>query len=825
MKTKTILIILLLLVEMTVGAIPAFHGVQSMKQSDGTTLLYYLVGDEHCHRFVTTDGYMIRPDVNANGTMRYVEVNADGEETMTSFIAHNAKDRSETEKTRLETIGKADFGKIYQQIISKQQKVSRLQGGEFPTIGNLRGVILLVNFKDKAMDPSHTCEMFHSEMNDPGYSENGATGSARDYFMDQSMGLFIPTFDVYGPITLKNNMQYYGQNDGNGNDINPGKMIAEACQIGHDSLGVDFSKYDFNNDGTVDFVYVIYAGYAESYGAPSYTIWPHASNLTSQGIDCSLDGKQLQRYACSSELKYTSGTQLEGIGTFCHEFSHVLGLPDMYDTYNSARTQLGAWDIMDQGNYNNESRTPPAYSAFERYSLNWLNFTDIDTPSDSMSLVELTKNNVAYRIRTANDNEYFTLENRQQVGWDAYQPGKGLMIVHVSYDPAAWNGNYVNAGSPPHYDLEEADGTQGYNQGTDLYPIPGNDMFTDYSTPNSLSWGDVPTEKGITRIKDINGIITFRFMKDRLRRPVLQDPQNISDNSFIANWNPVDEATAYRIKMQEVLPDSLNPIIDNEDFSGMTDGAYSKSGTTDISETLDGYMKRSGWSGSDLYSCGGYIRIGSYGKSGSLMSPDLDLSSCNGTFTIALDAISYPGKSVDYAVSYTDMTTGNIVKKVSLKAGNTKMYHRFVFTGGTKRGRISITTNKERLFLNDLVIIKGDKDSAAIKADGPKSWVIDSIAGTSYRVGDLISNRTYKYSVQALSKDELCSSLYSDIGNITTTVSLGIDETLHPVSSKIRTVRYYDLSGREIDCPQRGVVICRTIYDDGSLKTSKIVIK
>lgn len=823
MKTKTILIFLLLVMTMAAKAVPAYHGVHVKKQSDGTTLLYYVIGDEHCHSFMTTDGYMIKPDMHADGTMRYAEVNANGEETMTNLIAHNAGERSLTEKKQLETIGKADFGKIYQQKINKIQKTNRLPRDNFPTTGNLRGIVLLVNFKDKAMDPSHTREMFHSVMNDPGYSENGATGSVRDYFMDQSMGLFTPSFDVFGPITLKNNLQYYGQNSGN-DDMYAWKMVIEACEYAHDSLGVDFSKYDFNNDGIVDFVYVIYAGYGENYGAPSYTIWPHASNLTSHGVDCTLDGKQLQRYACSNELKYTSGTQLEGIGTFCHEFSHVLGLPDMYNTYNSSQVQLGAWDIMDQGNYNNQSHTPPSYSAFERYSLNWLHFTDIDTPSDSMSLPELTQNNVAYRVRTANDNEYFTLENRQQVGWDAYQPGKGLMIFHVYYDPAIWNGNFVNAGMRPCYDLEEADGSQGYDQGTDLYPIPGNDMFTDYSTPNSLSWDSIPTEKGITRIKDIDGIISFRYMKDRLHRPLLDTPQDITSNSFIARWNPVDEASAYRIKMQEILPDSLNPLVDKEDFSDMTEGGNWLSGTTNIADNLDSYMKHSGWHGTDLYPCGGYLRMGSYGRSGSLESPAFDLSSGDGTFTLAFHAISYPGKSVNYTVSYTDMITGKIIKTVSLKANHIENYHRLVFTGGTKRSRISIATNNERLFLNDLVIAKGDMDSVEIASAGPKNWVVDSIAGTSCKIENLVSNRTYQYSVQALSKDELRSSLYSDVKSVTTVVSLGIEEGLSTPSG-IRTVKYYDLSGREISRPQRGVVICRTVYNDGSMKTSKKVIK
>jgi M6 family metalloprotease-like protein len=813
---------LLLLSATAVQAVPAYHGLHSVLQSDGSTLSYYLVGDEHCHGFITTDGYMISP--NADGTMCYVDVDAYGGTTATGVVAHNVEARSVAEAMRLESMNKADFGAIYKQKMSKSAPMKVL-GGDFPTTGNLRGLILLVEFNDNSMQADHTRDVFYSEMNDSACSANGATGSSRDYFISQSMGAFTPKFDVFGPIKLKKNMAFYGQNNGQGEDSNPGLMVKEASEYAHDSLGVNFSNYDFDNNGIVDFVYVIYAGYAESYGASSNTIWPHASNLQSLGIDCTLDGKQLQRYACSSELKYTSGTKLEGIGTFCHEFGHVLGLADMYNTRSSSDVQLGLWDIMDQGNYNNESHTPPSYSAFERYSLGWLKYTEIDTPADSMTLAELTKNNVAYRISTSDANEYFTLENRQQVGWDAYQPGKGLMIAHVKYDASFWNGNYVNAGSYPHYDIEEADGTQGYKQETDLYPISTNDMFTDYSTPNSLSWSGTPTEKGVTKIKDNDGVISFCFMKDRLRRPVLTEATDITDSSFVANWESVDDAVAYRLNMNEILPDSLNPLVVDEDFSGMTEGAYPKSGTTNISETMETYMKNSGWYGTELYSCGGYLRIGGYGVSGSLTSRSYDMSAQNGTATVAFHAVSYPGKKVSFNVSLTDMNTGNVINTYSLKADKTEKFYRLVFNNCTNLTRITISTDKERLFLNDLKVLEGDLDSVAVMTAGPKSWVIDSIVGNSVKVTGLVSNRTYTYNVNALSKDELRSSLSSDTQQVTTAFNTGIVNVQNTASRKIVAVTYHDISGRSVSSIHSGMVIRTTIYDDGTRETNKYIVR
>ena len=799
---------------------PAWRGVLTKSQPDGTSLSCYLIGDEHFHSFVTTDGYLITE--KTDGGMYYLTHTADGM-MPSAVLAHNEPGRSADEKQLLKTVGMKDFAQVYQQKKADGPLRVKKSGlaGNFPTKGEVKGLVVLVEFKDNEFQEEYTRELYERQLNEQGYSDYGATGSARDYFISQSMGQFTPYFDVVGPVKLPKIMSYYGASSNMGNDVRPNEMVVDACNIAHDELGVDFSQYDYNNDGEVDFVFILYAGYGQSYGASDNTIWPHMSTLHDQHTYLTLDEKAVNRYACSCELNGNTGTEIDGIGAVCHEFGHVLGLPDFYNTFSSSQTQLGSWDVMDGGSYNNNSRTPPSYTAFERYSLGWMDLTQLDTPSDSVAVEEISQNNVGYRINTANENEFFTLENHQQVGWDKYEAGRGLMIIHVVYDQGAWDNNSVNSGMAPRYDLIEADGTQGYDQGTDLYPIPGNDMFTDYSTPNSLSWEGTPTEKGVTNIRDVDGVICFRFMKDRLSRPVLTEATEVTDHSFTANWLPVEGAQYYAIDVRELLPDSLNPIVLDEDFSLMKEADYPNSGYTDISRQLSDYCHRSGWSGADVYPSNGYVRIGSYGKSGTLTTPALDLTEQDGAFTVAFHGVSYPGKKVSYTVSHVD-DAGHVLQTVDLKADKNEQWTLLSFRNGTAHSRISFATKNERFFLNDVRIVKGEVDSAMVANAGPKAWTVDSIADNHCLVDGLVSNRTYLYKVYALATGGMTGSLPSTEQQVTTEQNTAIYDAKMDANRHILSVDYYDLAGRRVSKSTQGIIIRRIIYSDGTCRIIKL---
>lgn len=816
-------VVLLLAVSSVARAVPAWPGLRSLKQPDGTVLTCRLMGDEHFHSLVTTDGYLIAPD--ALGAIRYVtEVTDDGEPTLSDVLAHNADRRSADELAMLQATGMSNFGQLYRQQAARRAPRRALNPGSFPTKGEVRGLVLMVEFKDNAFQPEYTRDLYQRQLNDEGYTDYAATGSARDYFIAQSMGQFTPSFDVVGPIKLSRVMGYYGGNS-QSHDMNPGEMVREACQIAHDSLGVDFSQYDYNDDGDVDFVFIIYAGYGENYGASPNTVWPHMSTLTDQHVDCQLDGKRIDRYACSCELNGATGTELDGIGAVCHEFGHVLGLPDFYNTFDPRQTQLGSWDVMDGGSYNNNSRTPPSYTAFERYSLGWMELTELSEPSDSFVVEEITQSNTGYRISTADENEFFTIENHQQEGWDRYQAGRGLMIIHVAYDYGAWNNNGVNAGMLPRYDLMEADGTQGTEQATDLYPIDGNDMFTDYSSPNSMSRYGEPTEKGISRIRqNDDGTISFRFMKDRLKRPVLLPPSDITHHSFRANWQAVDDAVGYSLSVRELLPDSLNPIVFDEDFSLMQDEDYPKSGFQTIDRDIADYVRQPGWQASEVYASNGYVRIGSYGKSGSLSTPAVSLTGADGRSTLAFHAVSYPNKKVSYTVRIADADTDVPFATFDLKADKHEQGVLLQLDGAPVRSRITFETLKERLFLNDVRVLNCLADSAAVWSAGPRQWTIDSIVGTSYVVEGLDSCRTYFYAVTALAGGGLTSSLPSAEQQVVTDPLLsGVHLAEGSSAASVVSESWYDLSGRRVAPTARGVVVRRLTYSDGTVEHRKLL--
>ena len=369
----------------------------------------------------------------------------------------------------------------------------------FPTKGDVKSIVILVNYEDVKFVTPDAKKAFSKMLNEKGYNANGGTGSARDYFIDNSGGLFRPTFDVYGPYDLPHKRSYYKGKEA--------EMIIDACELADDA-GVDFTQYDVNKDGDIDNVFVYYAGLNPAEGGPEEAIWPHRSyavvwdDEADKGYKYSLDDVWIWDYACTSELTGERGTHQCGIGTFCHEFSHVLGLDDLYNTANSEIYTIGTWDIMSSGNYNNNGRTPPAYSAFERWIVGWLTPEQLTTAADYM-LEPLETSNKAYMIADSkhnmralspNPNEYWLIENRQAVGWDAPDgclPGTGLLISHITFHKGKWNNNTPNNTLPLGYDICEAFYKDPYkSSASDTYPGLYSIMtFTPVSNDgNQMSW-------------------------------------------------------------------------------------------------------------------------------------------------------------------------------------------------------------------------------------------------------------------------------------------------------------------------------------------------
>lgn len=501
-------------------AVPAYPGTFTAKQPDGSTVELRLCGDEWMSFTTTADGYSVVKD--DNGSYVYAQLK-DGQLSATDIVAHNAdmltpqelQFRSNTPKMLrpqlTQPIRKAKAAEEALRINSRQGAAPFFEYSKF------RGLVILVAYNDCDFSREDYTEIVDSMINQRGFNgymttaalpeHINYTGSVRDYFYDNSAGLFDPHFDVVGPVKIDHSM-YEGRNN------YPG--LQTAALIAADSL-VNYKNYDTDGNGTVDMVYFIFAGSGSNFGSnDSRLLWPHASYIPS----LSLDGVRFGRYACSTELFGTpSNKVLDGIGTICHEFSHVLGLCDEYDTdYAGSGGQSihpGRWSVMASGPYLNNSRTPCGYSLFERYQAGFAT-PQLITEAGDYTLDDIDKMNTGYRINTSVDKEFFLLENRQQGKWNAYLPGHGMLVFRVdSTDTSVWTTNDINC-NPSHnyYELlrvnPRINGSSPIDSGSD--PLPGTSNVTELgnnTSPNLRSWTGMLTGISLSNIKETNGVITF----------------------------------------------------------------------------------------------------------------------------------------------------------------------------------------------------------------------------------------------------------------------------------------------------------------------------
>jgi len=325
-----------------------------------------------------------------------------------------------------------------------------------------------------------------------------------------------------GPYTLSQNCAYYGGNDSSGDDLRPGAMVKEAIQLANND--VNYANYDWDGDGTVEQVYVVYAGKGEADGGADDTIWPHEWNLASAtGSSIKLDGKTINTYACGGEQDGQTGATA-GIGTMCHEFSHCLGYPDFYDTDYSGGQGMGDWDLMCGGSYNDGGYQPAGYTSYERWVAGWKEPIElVNTQSISnMKALQDTGSDTYIIYNKGNRNEYYLLENRQKTGWDASLPSSGIVIFHINYDEDTWtgkNGEIPNTSKDENsYYIFPANNKFSYYNGLGWpYPQSTNDALTNESAPASIlhhknTDGTLLMSKPITEMAVTNGLASFKFM-------------------------------------------------------------------------------------------------------------------------------------------------------------------------------------------------------------------------------------------------------------------------------------------------------------------------
>ena len=628
MKRLCLFLILNFLLFINLLAVPAKPGIITLKQSDGTELKVRLCGDENYHYYETLDGERLQ---------------------ITDYKLQITDDSQRISRKRQHSSQLSTFNS---QHSTPQRAPHQAE----------RGLVILVEFSDVRFEK--TRQNFNDLLNKEGYNYNGATGSARDYFRDASNGQYVPQFDVYGPYKLDKQMSYYGQNDWEGMDKHPDQMVVDAVAKLNAAENIDFTDYDTDNDGYIDNIFVYYAGYGENEGASENTVWPHAWEVYDENVTGQLvyDGKQLRGYACTSELQGTSGSVMCGIGTFCHEFGHVLGLPDFYVTdYSSSHKTLGDWDIMDSGSYLNDGNTPPTYSAHERFYLGWLKPEILNTSGDFL-LEDLQKSNKAYIITSSgksnldggnpNPATYYLLENRQKTGWDAYLPGHGMMITKTVYDEYKWYNNVPNnIANKQGYDIIEADGrapNDTYGKPGDLFP--GSANVTRYT---------LYTMYHINSIKEQNGVISFSFDVDG-------DDSGGDDDILMGDC-----------------------------FEETFDGLIGIS-SADITELIDDYADNTGWEGYKLFCSLGALKAGSSRYAGYVTTPTLPFGG-----NVQVEFVG-SGYNEDAIISFE--IDGEIVHTIDVTSQSAA--YNFTLEGLEVYSRITISASINRFYIDNFKVCK-----------------------------------------------------------------------------------------------------------------------
>lgn len=540
-----------------------------VKQADGTTITVILQGDEHINWYIALDGTLL---VQGSDNNYYVgRVANNGHLMATKQLAHEPTFRSQTERSLIQKQDKKRFYSYVRNVAAQSENaynespMTRISIGAssdgvayFPHTGSPKAIVILAEFADTLFTIQNTKQVFTNYLMNEGdftetaYGQNMSYKGVRGYFKDCSYGLFIPAFDVVGPVKLPKPQTYYGVGNDNITDL-----MTDACNAVDNE--VDFSQYDANGDGLVDLVYIIYAGHsANDRGNASTDIWPKSGTTI---LSKTFDGKSIRRYGVSNELagrenKKKEKETINGIGLFCHEFSHTLGLPDIYAYKTDAEDQndqgMELWDLMDGGTEVQGGRVPSPYLAWEREAMGWMSIDTLTTDCHIANLKTIDNSGKAYKILNPSaSNEYIVLQSIQKGGWyQGWGKGsypKGLLVYRVSYASNKVNVFDFpnNVKGKPRVIVVPADGEiiAAAHAGTmnnyllqhnnDLYPYNGIDSIKGFKMLDDSILG-----KSIFNITETDGVdinnryVSFDF-RDRITTGIQSSAikeTNISDN-------------------------------------------------------------------------------------------------------------------------------------------------------------------------------------------------------------------------------------------------------------------------------------------------------
>lgn len=665
MKQRIFILNALLCLVLSVWAVPAKRGVWcSLSLVDGTEVKAQLVGDEFLHYYVSEDG------------TKYVQDESTG---------LYRKMTDEVTAQRRSAVRRAQAQGRQKRMLRKAQASNVFQGTK-------KGLVILAEFTNSKFKSGHNLALYKRIANDANYSDNNFKGSIKDYFKAQSHGMFELDFDVVGICQLQHTYAYYGRNDSKEEDVKPGQMVAEACLWAHEQ-GIDFSKYDWDGDGEVDQVFVLYAGHGEASYKDANTIWPHMYYLSASdyGKPLSLDGVTVDTYACSSELN--GDGNLDGIGTFCHEFSHCMGFPDLYDTSYAGWFGMGDFDLMCSGSYNGDSKCPAGYSAYEKAECGWLTLKDMTNIEQETSIVgvqPMSADGDAYIIKNkGHEDEYYILENRQKTGWDSYLPASGLMITHVDYNADIWDWNMPNTSGK----YEDANGntktndhqrltifragksTDEYGDASDLYPYGSNNSLTKTSSPASTLYNTNSDGSNYMHI-DINNIA----VKSGKASFTLSNRNAGTDTPVIPSGSTL-----------------LYESFDECDGTGGNDGIW---GGRSIGAGTPTYDNK-GWTSTQgkVYASSACVRVGTSSVNGDITTPSFTV---NGKAVLSFKAGAW-NTSGDGTTLNLSVSNGTISpSSVTMKKGEWTDYNVTITANGNVK--TTFKASKLRFFLDEVKV-------------------------------------------------------------------------------------------------------------------------
>ena len=784
MKRNIFLGLLMLFTCIEISAVPAFRVKKQLMLEDGTIVTATLQGDEYYGYYITDDGKVLAPA--KSGKYRYM----------------NEKTHANFKRVAYERMEKANSFRAESMRRSAPRSTQER-----------RGLVILAQFPDVSFSKIGTQEYFNRMFNEKGFTENGCLGSVSDYFYDQSYGQLNMQFDVVGPVTLPQPLAYYGAPE-EGESSGDSKVLdfaADACTAAKDL--VDFSKYDWDGDGKVDNVYILFAGFSEARGADPNCLWPHQWVVHDRELV--IDEVRIWNYACSNEL--ISGGDapvLDGIGTACHEFSHTLGLADIYNT-QGGKDFVGKWDVMSIGSYIGkkwgDGTHPMAYSAFERWQLGWLEpkaLNEVTTITEMKALEEEPEAYVLYN--EGNTNEYYLLENRQLPKWGSPFDAHGLLVTHIDYDKGAWNNNTVNTDIyHQRYSVVGASGefTESID---DLFPgTSGNTSFTDVTNPASTLFnanedGTYFLHKAVENISESDDG-TISFVACTYYAPCPKDIQATTndDGTVACSWSEVEDAVSYDVELkgEYLYPSPYNNIIIEEEFTNLP----KEEGTEDISGELDNYLDNPSWTGRNLYSSTNGLKINT---SGVLSTPFYKISNKKAiTFLTHMEPYN-EDESVDTYVCIVD-NKNNIIYDWDFSITKEK-YNLFRFeTDANKEYRIGIIAFSNPLILKGFYIYDGcyEVDDFSKEPDPSIKETLEPEIFPTTHASYLFCNlkKDYKYTVRVRAKlSDGRESLWTQPVSFITTIATGIDEVgSDQLPSNSDSSAIYDITGRRVTSASR----------------------